>query len=154
MARGINKVILIGTCGADPVTRYGASGNALTTLSLATNESWTDKVSGEKQQRTEWHRVKLFGRLAEIASEFLRKGKIVYIEGKLRTEKFTDKEGVERYTTDVVADEMQLLGNPGGESGGERSEGANQQRTGARPTARTREVAALPTADLDDEIPF
>ncbi len=117
MARGINKVILVGNLGADPEVRYTASGTAITSLSVATSESWTDKQSGEKQERTEWHRVKLFGRLAEIAGEYLKKGRQIYIEGSLRTDKYTDKQGVERYSTDIVANEMQMLGG-GGEGGG------------------------------------
>ena len=116
MARGINKVILVGNLGADPEVRYTASGTAITSLSVATSESWTDKQSGEKQERTEWHRVKLFGRLAEIAGEYLKKGRQIYIEGSLRTDKYTDKQGVERYSTDIVASEMQMLG--GGSEGG------------------------------------
>ncbi|WP_017460187.1 single-stranded DNA-binding protein [Dyella ginsengisoli] len=116
MARGINKVILVGNLGADPEVRYTGSGTAIATLSVATSESWTDKQSGEKQERTEWHRVKLFGRLAEIAGEYLKKGRQIYIEGSLRTDKYTDKQGVERYSTDIVASEMQMLG--GGSEGG------------------------------------
>ena len=116
MARGINKVILVGNLGADPEVRYTSSGTAITSLSVATSESWTDKQSGEKQERTEWHRVKLFGRLAEIAGEYLKKGRQIYIEGSLRTDKYTDKQGVERYSTDIVASEMQMLG--GGSEGG------------------------------------
>ena len=161
MARGVNKVILIGTCGADPETRYGANGNAITTLRLATNESWTDKATGEKQERTEWHRVKLFGRTAEIASEYLRKGKSVYIEGKLRTDKYTDKDGIERYSTDIVGDELQLLGGP--DSGqNESAPGAHipagppRPAQGARPAARAQPArgAQPPSQDFDDEIPF
>ena len=171
MARGVNKVILIGTCGADPETRYGANGNgnAITTLRLATNESWTDKATGEKQERTEWHRVKLFGRTAEIASEYLRKGKSVYIEGRLRTEKYTDKDGIERYSTDVIGDELQLLGGPG--EGGEAREGGAPRQNyapranagGERPAPRAAapaqraqpaRAAAPPSQDFDDEIPF
>ena len=117
MARGINKVILVGNLGADPEVRYTASCTAITSLSVATSESWTDKQSGEKQERTEWHRVKLFGRLAEIAGEYLKKGRQIYIEGSLRTDKYTDKQGVERYSTDIVASEMQMLGG-GAEGGG------------------------------------
>ena len=117
MARGINKVILVGNLGADPETRYTPSGSAITTISIATSEQWTDKQSGQKQERTEWHRVVLFGRLGEIAGEYLKKGRQVYIEGSLRTNKYTDKEGVERYSTDIVANEMQMLGG-GGEGGG------------------------------------
>ena len=161
MARGINKVILIGTCGADPETRYGANGNAITTLRLATNESWTDKATGEKQERTEWHRVKLFGRTAEIASEYLRKGKSVYIEGKLRTEKYTDKDGIERYSTDIVGDELQLLGGADsaqgeGTAAASLPAGSPRPAQGARPAARAQPVrgAAPPAQDFDDEIPF
>jgi single-strand DNA-binding protein len=118
MARGINKVILIGNLGADPETRYTGSGTAITSLRIATSESWTDKQSGEKQERTEWHRVKLFGRLAEIAGEYLKKGRQVYIEGSLRTDKYTDKDGVEKFSTDIVANEMQMIGGAAGEGGG------------------------------------
>ncbi len=164
MARGVNKVILIGTCGADPETRYGANGNAITTLRMATNESWTDKNTGEKQERTEWHRVKLFGRTAEIASEYLHKGKQVYIEGKLRTEKYTDKDGIERYSTDIVGDELQLLGGtPGAAADGEAGRPAGQPRPsapaqraaparGERPAQPAR--SAAPPQDFDDDIPF
>ena len=161
MARGVNKVILIGTCGADPETRYGANGIAVTTLRLATNESWTDKATGEKQERTEWHRVKLFGRTAEIASEYLRKGKSVYIEGKLRTEKYTDKDGIERYSTDIVGDELQLLGGADpaqgeGTAGTRIPAGPPRPAQGARPAARAQPVrgAAPPAQDFEDEIPF
>jgi single-strand DNA-binding protein len=122
MARGINKVILVGNIGQDPEVRYSQSGTAMTSISVATSESWKDKTSGEQQERTEWHRVKFFGRLAEIAGEYLKKGSQVYIEGKLRTDKYTDKSGVEKYSTDIIADEMQMLGGkPGGEGGGARS---------------------------------
>jgi single-strand DNA-binding protein len=118
MARGINKVIIVGNLGADPETRYTTSGTAITSLRIATSESWTDKQSGEKQDRTEWHRVKLFGRLAEISGEYLKKGRQVYIEGSLRTDKYTDKDGVERFSTDIIANEMQMLGGNAGEGGG------------------------------------
>lgn len=118
MARGINKVIIVGTLGADPETRYTTSGSAITTMRLATNESWKDKNTGQMQERTEWHRVKMFGRLAEIAAEYLRKGRQVYVEGSLRTDKYTDKDGIERYTTDIIANEMQMIGSGGGEGGG------------------------------------
>ncbi|HEX7342070.1 MAG TPA: single-stranded DNA-binding protein [Rhodanobacteraceae bacterium] len=113
MSRGINKVILIGNLGADPDTRYSGSGSAICTLSVATSESWTDKQSGQKQDRTEWHRVKVFGKLAEVCQEYLRKGRQVYIEGSLRTSKYTGKDGVERYSTDIVASNMQMLGGQG-----------------------------------------
>lgn len=113
MARGINKVILIGNLGADPEVRHTTSGGVITTLRIATSESWKDKQTGQQQERTEWHRVKLFGRLAEIAGDYLRKGRQVYIEGSLRTEKYTDGAGVERYTTDVIGNEMQMIGTVG-----------------------------------------
>jgi single-strand DNA-binding protein len=132
MARGINKVIIVGNLGADPETRYTGSGTAITSLRIATSEAWTDKASGEKQERTEWHRVKLFGKLAEIAGEYLKKGRQVYIEGSLRTDKYTDKDGVERYSTDIIGNEMQMLGgNAGGEGGGGNFGGG--QGGGARP---------------------
>ncbi|MET0256885.1 MAG: single-stranded DNA-binding protein [Luteibacter sp.] len=130
MARGINKVIIVGNLGADPETRYTGSGTAITSLRLATSEAWTDKQSGEKQERTEWHRVKLFGKLAEIAGEYLKKGRQVYIEGSLRTDKYTDKDGIERYSTDIIANEMQMLG--GQQGGGEGGGFAGGQGGGAR----------------------
>lgn len=134
MARGINKVIIVGNVGKDPETRYTTSGAAITTLSVATSEQWKDKQTGENQDRTEWHRVKFFGRLAEIAGEYLRKGSQVYIEGSLRTDKYTDKEGVDRYSTDIIANEMQMLGGrPGSEGGG----GGGRADSGDRPARST-----------------
>lgn len=131
MARGINKVILVGNLGADPETRYTTNGGAITTIKVATSESWKDKQTGENQERTEWHRVKFFGRLAEIAGEYLKKGRQVYIEGSLRTDKYTDKEGVERYTTDIIANEMQMLGGmPGGGGEGGGREGGREGGSG------------------------
>jgi single-strand DNA-binding protein len=139
MARGINKVILIGNLGADPETRYMPSGSAVTNLRLATSESWKDKTSGEQQERTEWHRVAMFGRLAEIAAEYLRKGSQVYIEGSLRTRKWQDKDGNDRWSTEVVADEMQMLGG----------------RAEASAPARSAPAAVAESADaFDDDIPF
>ena len=133
MARGINKVILVGNLGNDPEVRYSQSGSAITTLSVATSESWKDK-DGNQQERTEWHRVKAFGRLAEIMGEYLKKGRQVYIEGSLRTEKYTDKNGVEKYSTDIIADEMQMLGGMGeGGGGGQRGGGERSERP-ARPS--------------------
>lgn len=118
MARGINKVILVGNLGRDPETRYTPEGLAITTLTLATTETWKDKQSGDKQEHTEWHRVVMYKRLAEIASEYLKKGAKVYIEGKLRTRKWQDKiTGADRYSTDIVADEMQMLDSKGDTSG-------------------------------------
>ena len=135
MSRGINKVILVGNLGNDPDVRYSQSGSAITTISVATSDSWTDK-NGEKQERTEWHRVKFFGKLAEIAGEYLKKGRQVYVEGALRTEKYTDKNGVEKYSTDIIANEMQMLGGVGGGGAGEggerpqRSGGGGYQKSG------------------------
>ncbi|MBI5447533.1 MAG: single-stranded DNA-binding protein, partial [Gammaproteobacteria bacterium] len=114
MARGINKVILIGNLGGDPEVRYMPAGGAVTTLSLATSETWKDKQSGEAQEKTEWHRVVFFNRLAEIAGEYLRKGAKIYIEGRLQTRKWQDKNGQDRYTTEIVASEMQMLDSRGG----------------------------------------
>ena len=161
MARGVNKVILIGNLGADPETRYSASGTAFCSISVATTDSWKDKQTGERQEKTEWHRVKFFGRLAEIAGEYLKKGRQVYIEGSLRTDKYTDKEGVERYSTDIVANEMQMLGGQG-ESGG-RGEGGGyssrppQGRPAGAPSGGGR-PSAPPQQDNggfeDDDIPF
>lgn len=170
MARGINKVILVGNLGADPEVRYTAGGTAIASLSIATSEQWTDKQSGQKQERTEWHRVKLFGRLAEIAGEYLKKGRQVYVEGSLRTDKYTDKQGVERYSTDIIASELQMLGGMGGEGGGgggyrERSQGGGgggqrqQNRGDDYGSAPQRQSA--PPPDMgggnqfdDDDIPF
>ncbi|MEL6447530.1 MAG: single-stranded DNA-binding protein [Pseudomonadota bacterium] len=151
MARGINKVILVGNLGQDPETRYMPSGGAVTNLRIATSESWKDKQTGEQQERTEWHSVAMFNRLAEIAAEYLRKGSQVYIEGKLRTRKWQDKEGRDRYTTEVIADEMQMLGGRGGAgspmAGGG---GGGQQRPQSAPASQP----AAAVNDFDDDIPF
>jgi single-strand DNA-binding protein len=149
MSRGVNKVILVGNLGKDPETRYMPSGSAVTNLRIATSESWKDKQSGEQQERTEWHSVAMFGRLAEIAAEYLRKGSQVYIEGKLRTRKWQDKEGKDRYTTEIVANEMQMLGSRGGERAGAEPRGEPR-------SAPAQERAAQPAAagEFDDDIPF
>ena len=161
MARGVNKVILVGNLGADPETRYSASGSAITSIRIATSEQWKDKQTGENQERTEWHRVKFFGRLAEIAGEYLRKGRQVYIEGSLRTDKYTDKDGIERYSTDIIANEMQMLGGQGEGGGGGAGRGAargGEERGGSRGPARN--VAERPQQRPpdegfdDDDIPF
>ncbi len=123
MARGVNKVILIGNLGADPETRAMPSGATVANLRIATTENWKDRTSGENQERTEWHRVALFGKLAEIAAEYLRKGSQVYIEGSLRTRKWQDKQGNERFSTEIVGNEMQMLGGRGGGGGGGGGEG-------------------------------
>jgi single-strand DNA-binding protein len=162
MARGINKVIIVGNVGGDPETRYMPSGSAVTNLTIATNESWKDKQTGEQKERTEWHRVAMFNRLAEIAAEYLRKGSQVYIEGKLRTRKWQDKGGQDRYTTEIIADEMQMLGGRGGSGGGGNfgggapsgdapsgggQQGGGQQGGGNAPPQPGPD-------DFDDDIPF
>ena len=129
MARGVNKVILVGNLGADPETRSMPSGMTVTNIRIATSESWKDKASGAQQERTEWHSVALFGRLGEIAAEYLRKGSQVFVEGKLRTRKWQDKQGNDRYTTEIIADNMQMLGaRAGGGAGGGRRRGAAAAR--------------------------
>jgi len=153
MARGINKVILIGHLGADPETRAMPSGMTVANLRLATSENWKDKQSGEQQERTEWHNVALFGRLGEIAGEYLRKGSQVYIEGRLRTRKWQDKSGVDRYTTEIVANDMQMIGGRGGGGGGAQAASApGGGETRERPPAA--EPAGAATEDFDDDIPF
>ena len=158
MARGINKVILIGHLGADPETRAMPSGMTVANMRLATTESWKDKQSGEQQERTEWHNVALFGRLGEIAAEYLRKGSQVYIEGRLRTRKWQDKEGRDRYTTEIVANEMQMLGGRGGAGGG--GGGGGGMGAGSEPAARAEHAEASTGAagaqrdEFDDDIPF
>ena len=134
MARGINKVILVGNLGADPETRAMPSGSTVANLRIATSESWRDKQSGEQQERTEWHRVVLFGRLGEVAAEYLKKGSQVYIEGSLRTRKWQDKQGVERYSTEIVGNDMQMLGGRGGGGGmgGGSGAGASGSGTGGQ----------------------
>ena len=145
MSRGINKVILVGNLGADPEVRYMPNGDAVANFSVATSESWKDKQTGEQKERTEWHRISMFRRLAEIAGEYLRKGSQVYIEGKLRTRKWQDKDGRDCYTTEVIADEMQMLG---GKSQGEpRKPEPKKQET--PPPAD--EFADVP---YDDGLPF
>src|SRR6266446_1905857 len=126
MARGINKVILIGNLGADPETRAMPSGTTVANLRVATSESWRDKQTGEQQERTEWHRVAFFGRLAEVAGEYLRKGSQVYIEGSLRTRKWQDKQGTERYSTEIIGNDLQMLGGRGG-AGGSAAAGAGAE---------------------------
>jgi single-strand DNA-binding protein len=149
MARGVNKVILVGNLGADPETRYMPSGGAVTNIRIATSESWKDKTSGEQQERTEWHNVVFFGRLAEIAAEYLRKGRQVYVEGSLRTRKWEGKDGGERYTTEIVASEMQMLGGRAGGSGGFDSPPAQPKRSEQQPSSQSG-----PSDDFDDDIPF
>ena len=163
MARGVNKVILVGTCGQDPETRYLPSGNAVTNLSLATSEQWTDKQTGQKVEKTEWHRVSLFGKVAEIAGEYLRKGSQVYIEGRLQTREW-EKDGVKRYTTEIIVDmqgTMQLLGgrpdNAGGDSAPRQQRPAPQrepQQQAPRPAPPQQAKPAQDFDSFDDDIPF
>jgi single-strand DNA-binding protein len=179
MARGINKVILVGNCGQDPETKYLPSGGAVTNISVATSESWKDKQTGQQQERTEWHRVVFFNRLAEIAGEYLKKGSKVYVEGSLRTRKWQDKSGADRYTTEIVGGEMQMLDSRGQDSGqggynqaGQQGGGQNsynqapqgggrqqapqqqapQQQTPQQQTPQP--MAAAPDDSFDDDIPF
>jgi single-strand DNA-binding protein len=155
MARGVNKVILVGTLGKDPETRYMPSGGAVTNLRIATNEQWKDKQTGEQQERTEWHSIAMFGRLAEIAAEYLRKGSQVYVEGKIRTRKWQDKEGKDRYTTEIIADEMQMLGGKGGGAGaGAASAGAAAGGGGSGGGRTAVNDSGAPPGDFDDDIPF
>ena len=167
MARGVNKVILVGNLGADPEVRYTGSGTAICEIRIATSEQWNDKQSGERQERTEWHRVTLFGKLGEIAGEYLKKGRQVYIEGSLRTDKYTDKDGIERYATKVIASEMQMLGGGNGEGGGERTRDRHTQldqrqrnESAGREYQRARDGYGVTPAPAqsnsfdDDDIPF
>lgn len=181
MARGVNKVILVGNCGQDPETRYTASGSAITNLNIATSDTWKDKQTGQQQERTEWHRVVFFNRLAEIAGEYLRKGSKVYVEGRLQTRKWQDQGGQDRYTTEIVASEMQMLdsrsdagqsaggygaapsggdysapgmGSQGSNPQGSGFQGGGQQNAGGQ---QNRPAPANPAPDMDsfdDDIPF
>lgn len=159
--RGVNKVILVGNLGQDPETRYLPSGGAVTNVTLATSETWKDKNSGQVQERTEWHRVVFFNRLAEIAGEYLKKGTKVYVEGALRTRKWQDQNGVDRYTTEVVASEMQMLDSRGAGGGGAAGNSGGfdgyDQLPEAQSSAAPASRAAAPTpagADFEDDIPF
>ena len=147
MTRGVNKVILVGNIGADPEARYTPSNTAVTNLRIATSDSWKDRNSGEQQERTEWHRVVTFNRLAEIAAKYLRKGSKVYVEGRLQTRKWQDQSGNDRWSTEIVANEMQMLdarGGGDGDGGGSRSGGGGQRSPADAP----------PPGDFDDDIPF
>ncbi len=155
MARGVNKVILVGNLGADPETRSMPSGMTVTNIRIATSESWKDKASGAQQERTEWHNIALFGRLGEIAAEYLRKGSQVYVEGKLRTRKWQDKQGNDRFTTEIIADNMQMLGARAGGGApamsGERGAGAGA------PPRDDYDQSPAPAGgkeEFDDDIPF
>ncbi|MFK7888389.1 MAG: single-stranded DNA-binding protein [Gammaproteobacteria bacterium] len=166
MARGINKVILVGNLGSDPETRHMPSGGSVTNISVATSESWKDKGTGERKERTEWHRVAFFNRLAEIAGEYLRKGSQVYIEGKIRTRKWQDQQGNDRYATEGGGGEMQMLGGRagmGGQSGGGGGGGGYSGGGGGAPSGGGSPQGggqggggfnAPPSQDFDDDIPF
>jgi single-strand DNA-binding protein len=160
----VNKVILIGNCGRDPEVRYAPSGSAICNVSIATSRSWKDKTSGERQEETEWHRVVFYDRLAEIAGEYLKKGKSCYVEGRLKTRKWTDKDGAEKFTTEIIAQEMTLLGGrdgggAGGGGYGEEGGGAPARSApAARPAAAAKPAAPQKSStgfdDMDDDIPF
>lgn len=167
----INKVILIGNLGRDPEVRYSPNGNAMCNVTIATSRNWKDKTSGEKVEETEWHRVVFYDRLAEIAGEYLKKGRSVYVEGRLKTRKWQDKEGKDNYTTEIIADNMQMLGGREGMGGGGGEEGGGYSRGGSdrggdrgeeRSAPASRPAASKPAAsksatgfdDMDDDIPF
>jgi single-strand DNA-binding protein len=160
MARGVNKVILVGNLGADPETRSMPSGMTVTNIRIATSESWKDKASGAQQERTEWHSIALFGRLGEIAAEYLRKGSQVFVEGKLRTRKWQDKTGNDRFTTEIIADNMQMLGGRAGGGGTPAMSGSAERGTGGgAPPRDDYDQSSAPTPaggkeDFDDDIPF
>lgn len=166
MARGVNKVIVVGTLGNDPEVKYSASGSAIANLSVATSEQWKDKQTGEKKEQTEWHRVVIFGKLAEVAAEYLRKGSQVYIEGQLRTRKWTDSNGVDRYTTEIVIPQMggvmQMLGGKREDSGQQQRQQSGQQPQGGwgtnqqqqQPKQQSPQGSNEPPMDFDDDIPF
>ncbi|MGB1328270.1 MAG: single-stranded DNA-binding protein [Porticoccaceae bacterium] len=162
MARGINKVIIVGNCGQDPETRYMPSGGAVTNLSLATSETWKDKNTGDQQERTEWHRVVFFNRLAEIVEQYVKKGSKVYVEGSLRTRKWQGQDGQDRYTTEIVASEMQMLDSRGGQAGQggyDQSPQPDFAPSGSQQQAPQKQAAAQSPAPsggmgFDDDIPF
>ena len=154
----INKVIIIGNLGRDPETRYMPDGGAITNISVATTDKWKDK-NGEMQEKTEWHRVAFFGKLAEIAGEYLKKGRSVYVEGRLKTRKWQDKDGVEKYTTEIIATDMQMLGSREGMGGGAAADDGGYERPApaARPAAAAANRPAAKSSgfsDMDDDIPF
>ncbi|MEX1082066.1 MAG: single-stranded DNA-binding protein [Halofilum sp. (in: g-proteobacteria)] len=160
MARGVNKVILVGNLGADPETKYTPSGTAVANVRLATTKQWKDRNSGEQQERTEWHRVVMFNRLGEIAGEYLKKGSQIYVEGELRTNKWQDQQGNDRYTTEIVANDMQMLGGRGGGGGGDAgyggggsSSGQGGSQGGGQGGGGSRQ-GPPPSDDFDDDIPF
>lgn len=152
-SRGVNKVILVGSLGQDPETRYMPSGGAVTNISIATSESWKNKETGQPEERTEWHKVVFFNRLAEIAGEYLKKGSKVYVEGSLRTRKWQDNNGVDKYTTEIVASEMQMLDSRG-DNGSKQQEPAQQQAPQPQGSSQGQAPAAPAVEEFDDDIPF
>lgn len=159
MARGLNKVMIMGNLGADPEVRYMPSGGAVTNLRVATSEAWKDRQSGEKQERTEWHRIVLFNRLGEIAAQYLKKGSRVFVEGSLRTNKWQDQNGNDRYTTEIIASGMQLMdskGTGGGTAFDDEAAASNASGTNSQPAAQRAPEKSLAGADeeFDDDIPF
>ena len=164
MARGVNKAILVGNLGADPETRYSASGGAITNINVATSDSWTDRQTNERRERTEWHRVVMFGRLAEIAEQYLRKGRQVYVEGRIQTRKWQGQDGQDRYTTEIVANDLQMLGGRGESEDWNRPPGPAQApspgggapggRGGPAPGSGSAPRPGASDPDIDDDIPF
>ncbi len=152
----VNKVIVVGNLGKDPETRYAPSGDAITNITVATTDTWKDKATGEKKEATEWHRVAFFGKLAEIAGQYLKKGSQVYIEGKLRTRKWQDKEGLDRYTTEIIADVMQMLGSRqgSGEAPTRERDAAPASAAASASSAAKKPAPASGFNDMDDDIPF
>jgi single-strand DNA-binding protein len=152
----VNKVIIVGNLGRDPETRYMPSGDALANIAVATTDKWKDKATGEQIEATEWHRISFFGKLAEIAGQYLKKGSQVYIEGKLRTRKYTDKDGVEKYSTEIVADTLQMLGSRQGSGSASMDEGSysGASQSHASSPQRAPAKAAPSLSDMDDDIPF
>ncbi len=156
----VNKVIVVGNLGRDPETRYMPSGDAMTSIAVATTDKWRDKATGEQKEATEWHRIAFFGKLAEIAGQYLKKGSQVYVEGKLRTRKYTDKDGIEKYSTEIVADSMQMLGSRMGGGGGsapmdDSGYSAPSRAPASQGAGAARAPAKAPNlSDIDDDIPF
>ncbi len=152
----VNKVIVVGNLGKDPETRYAPSGDAITNITVATTDTWKDKATGEKKEATEWHRIAFFGKLAEIAGQYLKKGSQVYIEGKLRTRKWQDKDGLDRYTTEIIADVMQMLGSRqgSGEAPTRERDAAPASAGAGASNAAKKPAPASGFNDMDDDIPF
>jgi single-strand DNA-binding protein len=154
MARGVNKAIIVGTLGQDPEVRYTANGGAVANISVATNESWRDKATGEAQERTEWHRIVMFGKLAEIAQQYLKKGSQAYFEGRIQTRKWQDQSGNDRYSTEIVANEMQMLGGRSGGGGGAPMDSGGQSQQQSQPQSKPAPADTAPMDDGFDDIPF